>query len=73
MIIVDICNSGILGEAIQVAMLTRGMSEDKAKKILSRAKPGKLCLDFSSKAVILCSALCQAIPCSVYVSASSCS
>ena len=37
MIIIDTCNAGALGEAIQVAMLTRGMSEDTAMKILSRA------------------------------------
>ncbi len=37
LIIIDTCNAGALGEAIQVAMLTRGMSEDTAIKILSRA------------------------------------
>ena len=37
LIIIDTCNAGALGEAIQVAMLTRGMSEDTALKILSRA------------------------------------
>lgn len=37
LIIIDTCNAGALGEAIQVAMLTRGMSEDAAIKILSRA------------------------------------
>ena len=37
LIIIDTCNAGALGEAIQVAMLTRGMSEDTAMKILSRA------------------------------------
>jgi WD40 repeat protein len=37
MIIIDTCNAGALGEAIQVAMLTRGMSEDTAMKILGRA------------------------------------
>ena len=37
LIIIDTCNAGALGEAIQVAMMTRGMSEDTALKILSRA------------------------------------
>ena len=37
LIIIDTCNAGALGEAIQVAMMTRGMSEDTAMKILSRA------------------------------------
>ncbi len=37
LIIIDTCNAGALGEAIQVALLTRGMSEDTAMKILSRA------------------------------------
>lgn len=37
LIIIDTCNAGALGEAIQVAMLTRGMSEDTAMKILGRA------------------------------------
>lgn len=37
LIIIDTCNAGALGEAIQTAMLTRGMSEDTALKILSRA------------------------------------
>jgi hypothetical protein len=37
LIIIDTCNAGALGEAIQMAMLTRGMSEDTAMKILSRA------------------------------------
>jgi len=37
LIVIDTCNAGALGEAIQVAMLTRGMSEDTAMKILSRA------------------------------------
>ena len=36
-IVLDTCNAGKLGEAIQVALLTRGMSEDTATKILSRA------------------------------------
>lgn len=37
LIIIDTCNAGALGKAIQVAMLTRGMSEDTAMKILGRA------------------------------------
>ncbi|MGB9823251.1 caspase family protein [Thermodesulfovibrio sp.] len=37
MIVIDTCNAGKLGEALQVAMLTRGMSEETAVKILSRA------------------------------------
>ncbi len=37
LIIIDTCNAGALGKAIQVTMLTRGMSEDTAMKILSRA------------------------------------
>jgi len=37
LIIIDTCNAGALGDALQVAMLTRGMSEDTAMKILSRA------------------------------------
>jgi len=37
LIIIDTCNAGALGDAIQVALLTRGMSEDTAMKILSRA------------------------------------
>jgi WD40 repeat protein len=37
LIIIDTCNAGALGDAIQTAMLTRGMSEDTAMKILSRA------------------------------------
>lgn len=36
-IVLDTCNSGALGDALQTAMLTRGMSEDTAIKILSRA------------------------------------
>jgi WD40 repeat protein len=36
-IVLDTCNAGQMGEAIQIAMLTRGMSEDTAFKILSRA------------------------------------
>lgn len=37
LIIIDTCNAGALGSAIQTVMLTRGMSEDTAMKILSRA------------------------------------
>ncbi len=37
LIIIDTCNAGALGGAIQTAMLTRGMSEDTAIKVLSRA------------------------------------
>ena len=37
LIVLDTCNAGALGDAIQVAMLTRGMNEDTAMKILSRA------------------------------------
>ncbi|MEK7332021.1 MAG: caspase family protein, partial [Nitrospirota bacterium] len=37
LIIIDTCSAGALGDAIQTAMLTRGMSEDTAMKVLSRA------------------------------------
>jgi len=37
LIVLDTCNAGAAGDAIQTAMLTRGMSEDAAMKILSRA------------------------------------
>ncbi len=37
LIVIDTCNAGKLGEQLQMAMLTRGMSEDTAMKILSRA------------------------------------
>ena len=37
LIVLDTCNAGKLGDAIQMAMLTRGMSEDTAFKVLSRA------------------------------------
>lgn len=37
LIVLDTCNAAAAGDAIQVAMLTRGMSEDTAMKILSRA------------------------------------
>lgn len=36
-IVIDTCNAGKLGEALQMAMLTRGMSEETAVKILSKA------------------------------------
>lgn len=37
LIVIDTCSAGALGDAIQTAMLTRGMSEDTAMKVLSRA------------------------------------
>ncbi len=37
LIVIDTCSAGKLGDAIQTAMLTRGMSEDTAMKVLSRA------------------------------------
>jgi len=37
LIVIDTCSAGRLGDAIQTAMLTRGMSEDTAMKVLSRA------------------------------------
>ena len=37
LIVLDTCNAGRLGDAIQSAMLARGMNEDTAVKILSRA------------------------------------
>ncbi|MBI5749188.1 MAG: caspase family protein [Nitrospinae bacterium] len=37
LIVIDTCSAGALGDAIQVAMLTRGMNEDTAMKVLSRA------------------------------------
>jgi len=37
LILIDTCNAGALGDALQVTMLTRGMSEDTAMKVLSRA------------------------------------
>jgi len=37
LIVIDTCNAGKLGEALQTAMLTRGMNEETAIKILSRA------------------------------------
>jgi len=36
-IVIDTCNAGQLGEALQIAMLTRGMNEEAAIKILSKA------------------------------------
>ena len=36
-IILDTCNSGALGQAIEVALLTRGLNETTAMKVLSRA------------------------------------
>lgn len=36
-VVFDTCNAGAMGDVLQVAMLTRGMSEDTAIKILSRA------------------------------------
>ena len=36
-IVLDTCNAGALGKQIEAAMMTRGMSEDTAVKILSRA------------------------------------
>lgn len=37
MIVLDTCNSQALGDSLQVAMMTRGMSDDTAMKVLSRA------------------------------------
>ena len=37
MIVLDTCNSQAMGDSLQVAMLARGMSEDTAMKVLSRA------------------------------------
>ncbi|HPX60291.1 MAG TPA: caspase family protein [Deltaproteobacteria bacterium] len=37
LIVIDTCNAGQLGQAMQSALLTRGMSEDTAMKVLSRA------------------------------------
>lgn len=37
LVVIDTCNAGKLGEVIQMAMLTRGMNEETALKILSRA------------------------------------
>ncbi|MEN6359260.1 MAG: caspase family protein, partial [Smithella sp.] len=37
LIVIDTCSAGKLGDVIQTAMLTRGMSEATAMKVLSRA------------------------------------
>jgi len=37
LVMIDTCNAGKMGEVIQAAMLTRGMNEETALKILSRA------------------------------------
>jgi WD40 repeat protein len=37
LIVIDTCNAGQLGQAMQTALLSRGMSEDTAMKVLSRA------------------------------------
>jgi len=37
LIVIDTCNAGALGDALQVAFLTRGMNDATAMKILSRA------------------------------------
>ena len=37
LVVLDTCSAGQLGDAIQAAMLTRGMSDDTAMKMLSRA------------------------------------
>jgi len=37
LIFIDTCNSQALGESLQVALLTRGLTEDTAFKVLSRA------------------------------------
>lgn len=37
LIVVDTCNAGQLGQAMQTSLLTRGMSEETAMKVLSRA------------------------------------
>lgn len=37
LVVLDTCSAGQLGDAIQVAMLTRGMSDETAMKVLSRA------------------------------------
>jgi WD40 repeat protein len=36
-VILDTCNSGALGQALEVALLTRGLNETTAMKVLSRA------------------------------------
>jgi len=37
LVVLDTCDAGKLGDALQIAMLTRGMSSDTAMKVLSRA------------------------------------
>jgi len=37
LVVIDTCNAGALGDSLQVALLTRGMSEVTAMKILGRA------------------------------------
>ncbi len=37
LIVIDTCNAGQMGKAMQAALLTRGMSEETAIKVLSRA------------------------------------
>jgi len=37
LIVLDTCNAGQLGDVLQTSLLTRGMSEDTAMKVLSRA------------------------------------
>ncbi|MDD4927803.1 MAG: caspase family protein [Gallionella sp.] len=37
LVVLDTCNAGKMGDALQMAMMTRGMSEDTAMKVLSRA------------------------------------
>lgn len=37
LVLIDTCNAGKLGEELSAAMMTRGMNEDTAMKILSRA------------------------------------
>jgi WD40 repeat protein len=37
LIVLDTCNAGQMGDALQVAIMTRGLSEDTAMKVLSRA------------------------------------
>jgi len=37
LIVIDTCNAGQLGQAMQSALLTRGMSEETAMKVLSRS------------------------------------
>lgn len=37
LVLIDTCNAGQLGQAMQKALLTRGMSEEAAIKVLSRA------------------------------------